>query len=497
MRTSGLVLDVYDDCEGAVLRGAFPTFSDVPESIKQATALSSFDRDKLPDDAFALVLVNGGEKLRKYACYDGGNTALSLLYFLENGHKLPVEAQKVAAANLVEACGWFQFSPPEPLEKIALGVGTLVHTALAVPVAQGTSQQIKDNLRSVRAFSQGGLMTPQQIGQGAKMAEVVGTATMPLSAPPPSGSPKVPIAKVARVGHLVTGASGTASPPGEESHISGEQADKNPQARPFSQVVDVTDKTPPKVLTEKKAYRYALPERGLYPLDSYAQVKAASAYFDAYVGRLSPEDRREYCVNMVKRANELSISVGSAARKYGASGFASDEEIKVAFDARRQALQNDQSALALLGEVEKCGRQRVWKDAPQEKTASALVRALPGTEGHAPWVIAAALAEFDKAAGLDYLYDRSIPDPYFSVFGEKTAEEATWGEVIGNEVVNAADLSRLALTGHSTLKHTFSEEFSSEFRKDPVGIFKSLPLQQKKMVMRMAAQAAPGNEIVY
>ena len=121
--TSGLVLDVYDDFNGAVLTGLFPSREDLPVMVKSAHVISAEERKQLPDDAFALVLLNNGETLRKYACIDEGNTHLSVLYFLENAHKLPEEAQKVAAANLQVACGWYGLEC-EALTKVA-GIASL------------------------------------------------------------------------------------------------------------------------------------------------------------------------------------------------------------------------------------------------------------------------------------------------------------------------------------------------------------------------------------
>lgn len=118
-KISGLVLDVFDDPTGEILKQVFPTYDSVPEVVKTAMPLSSVDRASLPDDVFALVLHNDGVVLRKYACVDEGNTCLSVEYFLKTAHRLPLEAQKVAASNLVTACGWYNVDPPESLLTLA------------------------------------------------------------------------------------------------------------------------------------------------------------------------------------------------------------------------------------------------------------------------------------------------------------------------------------------------------------------------------------------
>ena len=119
-KIAGLVLDVYDDPKGEVLRGIFPTADDLPDLIKEASHVTPELHAQLPDDAFALVLQNNGETtIRKYACVDEGNTALNVEYFIKTAHKLPEDAQKVAAQNLIVACGWYGIEPPQELTRFA------------------------------------------------------------------------------------------------------------------------------------------------------------------------------------------------------------------------------------------------------------------------------------------------------------------------------------------------------------------------------------------
>ncbi len=158
-KLSGLVLDIYDDYSGDVLRSIFPKEAGVPDLIKQAHYITPDERDALPDHVFSLVLHNNGTCLRKYACTDPGNTALSVEYFLKTAHKLPVEAQKTAAENLTTACGWYGIEPPEQLQKIAIGLMTAANLALSGPqIAKETGKDIKKNLRVARAS--GGVVNP-------------------------------------------------------------------------------------------------------------------------------------------------------------------------------------------------------------------------------------------------------------------------------------------------------------------------------------------------
>lgn len=506
MRLSGLVLDVYDDALGETVKTAFESPQDIPELIKDAHALSFEERGALPDDVFALVLTQNGETLRKYACTDAGNTALSVLYFREHGHKLPEEAQKIAEANLRTACGWYGLE----LESIktagvmrslwngaksvgsnargAVGAGVGLAKGIAgaavapitstVGAARTIASPIKSLVNSPISTVMGAVQTHgalknmgdemkqnwQNYGPKVVLAEVNGTTDMPLSAKKGDPVPKS-LTVVSKVAAAVPPAASAATP-------TKEQPGKNPQAKHLTPHVDISVQTPPKVLTEKKAERYALP--GRYPLDSYDQVKTAGAYFEQFGRRMQPEERHQYCTNLVKRASELSIPMSEIVRKYGSEKYASSEEISAYLDIRRGVLTEDLHKTML----------------------DKLAEARPFLQ---PELFCLTLSEFDKVAGIDHLYEGYVPDPYYSTFGaEKTAaeDEAEYSDAIGgNLFVTGRELGAFAQTGFMKVKGLFGEDFAVEFKKDPIGVYKSLPLDQKKMMIRMATENAPGVEL--
>ena len=481
MQTSGLVLDLYDDFTGETVRALWPELSAVPAHVKQASALSAEDRERLPDDVFALVLVNNGERLRKYACVDAGNTELSVLYFLKNAHKLPVEAQKTAAANLQVACGWYDLQPPAALEKIALGLGTAMTALTAVPIARGTHQAIRDNMAATHALEGAGMgvVTPEARAQVLKQAEVNGTILGTDQMQTNPVKPKATVLKIAK-----------ATPPDVVHPPTAEQPGKLPQAKHMTPTVDVSTQSPPKRITEKKAASFALPSLQRYPLDSYAQVKEAGAYFDTYYKHMEPAQRREYAIHFVKRASELRLPASDVARKYGSEDFAPEAEIKAAFDCRRLELCDRPEALDLLKQVEFTAVHRFYKEASLGDA----------WQPCSPDGVVALLAEFDQHTGLDHMYDRSIPDPFYSIFGfEKSAasDGSDWSDVVASEMVTRADLDRLVRIGAFSVKATFGADFQEKFLKDPVGTYTALPLAQKKMVIRMANSTQPGAEVTY
>lgn len=112
---AGVTLDWYDD-KGATLKSKFPTPDTLPGVIKEADIRP---KEKLAHEDFALVAIDEGTVMRKFACHDPGTTAMSVIYFMEHGDKLPEGAMKLAAANLCEACKFHGLRAPGVLEELA------------------------------------------------------------------------------------------------------------------------------------------------------------------------------------------------------------------------------------------------------------------------------------------------------------------------------------------------------------------------------------------
>lgn len=495
MQTSGLILDVYDDVGGDQLRSFFPTREDVPGFIKSASVLSAGQREQLPDDAFALVLLNGEEKLRKYACIDEGNTVLSVLYFVKNAHKLPNEARSIAAENLKVACGWYDLDVPEELEKEAgvagwaakrvasNPIGAASTAMTAGPMYRGTRDAIKENIGRVHSGEDAGGVTGGmhalmerrasanleylQLALGMKVADVSGTVLAPISKDNKSSEDNAPQQTVKKTaGRLIPGHRSEKSvEPEVNAAVPGKMPLRAPQH--MNPVVDVTGKSPEKEHKEKKASRFALPSYGRYPLDTYGQVKQASAFFEEYGRRLTPVDRHEYCVNLVKRASELLIPVSDTVKKYGSEKYAEAHEFSAALETRRQLIGQDDAVLL-------------------DKIASAASTLMPDD-------FASILSAFDQSRGLHHHYDSHVMDPYYSTFGfQKRAEEdENWSDVIGNHVILGKELKTFALNGWTRLAKQFGLDFAEEFRKDPIGIFNSMPAEQKVLIIRLATENSP------
>lgn len=473
MHTTGLVLDLYDAPRD--LGTIFPSLDDVPETVKTAQVLSPEELGALPDDVYALVLIKDGECLRKYACVDGGNVELNMAYFFKHGHKLPADVQQRVAENLKVACAWYDIEVPEALEKVALGVNTVLTALTAPSQIKGAAGAMGNNLAAARATG-GQVLTPQNqkaLGGLLKGAEAAGTSLMPVQPPGDlatsgvrgrPGTSNTSVMKSAGAGHLVGGHRGDVPPELETTRgAAGEQYESAPQAPVLSMKphIGVTNKEPPKLLKEKEASLYAC--NGVFPLDSYVQVKAAAAYFDEQYRFMDPAMRREFASNLVPRATDLGIGFSKEAAAYGSSTFASDEQIQVGYDLRVAQLLEKQAQ------------------------AGVLTTLYAHREELGPELFCESLAEFDKLAEIDHLYDQAIFDPYASTYGvQKQAADGgnTW--VNGNDYVTERQISNYSVTAGITLADDYGPDFKKEFMKDPWGIFMSLPLEQKRRMARAA-----------
>lgn len=157
---SGLVLDRQDDPSGLLLS---------EENVKVAADTTPYAR--LPDHLFALCMRQDGEELRKFAMHSSSATAESILYFLKCGHRLPDEAQKVAAQNLIEGAGWYDLPCPEPLKKVAF-----LGAALRGAAGSAVKGAIKDPLGSLGKAAGGAMTLGSLAGTAGAIKQNLGQA---------------------------------------------------------------------------------------------------------------------------------------------------------------------------------------------------------------------------------------------------------------------------------------------------------------------------------
>lgn len=352
-------LDFYDD-RGDLLCKLVPHL-EIPEFVKQASSV----QDDTHPELFAVVLNEGGQLLKKFPTTDPGNTWLSLTYFQETRDLLPLEAQKVAAARLSQACAAFGIQTPEWLDSMS------------------------------KADDHSGFL------------------------------------------------------------------------------VDVTGKVPPvKVASESErtSVEYCIIRADgsqYFPLSDANSVATALQYFDENHRQLQPRERREYAVKVASAAAKGALPLPESVESYAGSSLGENWEGHIL--ARYKHLQDVGASPDI------CAR---------------LVKIAALAPRVAPEKLASALEQFDLDTKISDMWDRWISDPWASVF-EKQAKgyvpHTKSFNLPDGSYVSQEDLMLLADKERGQLTVQFGHEFANAFCKDPMKIFQSLPLPQKKELARMAA----------
>jgi hypothetical protein len=433
MQTTGVVLDFYDDVNGEGLKRVYPTKESLPEQIKTAHILNSDERAVLRDEAYAVVMQDGGKMLRKFACVDAGNTMLSMIYFEQNYARLPTEAIKVAAANLIGAAERFDIPVPELLKVAAKNGMSRKRDPMNTPATTDEGDWAsRTNLVSVQG--------------GADSGRVINTAGQMKTA----GKDKNVI--------NLAGKDGTSAGALDVNGLVRQDSQSTNMPAQKSRVVNVTGKTPELRVKKASSTRYALGDK--YPIDSYQDVERAVDYWSQHWPAMSPEDRREYAVKTAARASELGITITEELERYGAQEYAPDIEAHIA--SRKASLPKE--AASVYAEL-------------QTKMASM-----------EPEEFATVLGEMDKVAGLVPYYGGTIKDPFYSTFGPASKIKQAnwyWQSTVG-DYLSADDLNWLVRNGRGVMTKHFSHAIVDALQAKPFEVFDSLPDDSKRIIAHMA-----------
>jgi hypothetical protein len=406
MKTAGVMFDFYDDPTGSVLKSVFPDAEKLPEVVKTAHILNSEERDVLRDDAYALVMHNEGQVLRKFACVDPGNTLLSLVYFEKTAGILPKDARDAAYASIIARAEEFGLLEKEAVKKEDEDEAPKKDE----PRGSGKHPQRKRDSMS-QPFA----------GDDADWAERTNLRSIQAGGPS-SG----------RVGEALANLNTkTAS-----VDVSGAQEVR---------------------FVKQAATHHALGHR--FPLDSYADIRAAVDYFKQSWPDFQPPERHEFAVKVASRAEAIGLEVPELMARYGSTAYAPDVEAHL---ANRKA---------------NCEKQyhEVY-DALKEKRAEI-----------EPEHFAALLAKVDTTTGLNWHWGGAVSDPWLATFGGTTQSEKTaFGWEGGGYTVDAEKLQEAAASG--ALKGNFTDDVVAAFEKDPVTIFSSMPDDTKLIMARLASE---------
>lgn len=465
---TGLVFDSYDDMTGEVLKSIIPDPSGVPAFVKEARRIRPEEVESVPDDNYALVLIKEGQKHRKFATVDKGNTALSVMYLLKQAHLLPAKAVKVAAHNLLEACGRYGMTPPVQLKLAAQSGVSGVSGKSQQPYLRKVLNQAHERDFPMPESAVQTTINPQlgkvdpadpAIKNQTNYAGVQGSNFME--------APRFSVKErdTDEAGSGVDREKIAEADPATFAMFNNEAATRQRNFR-TSPYVDMADWEPGADLVEKTASASMTLLDGRYPVDSYGQVKTAAAYFETSSRQFRPRDRRTFCTKLAARMSELSIQVPKNIAKYASEGYCADVDAYVGFRRRYSAEEFHPSLDLLL-----------------EKRA----QVSPGT-------FAEALEEFDKMAGINFYWDSEVPDPYYSTFGPSMAKlaEDDWTFDENGARCRESDLKHLAVEGYAVLAVKFGDDFAKEFAKSPKAVFLSMPAPQKQIIARLASDDDSG-----
>ena len=205
----------------------------------------------------------------------------------------------------------------------------------------------------------------------------------------------------------------------------------------------------------------AMPSQDKYPLDSYRDAQSSVRFFEKYASKLSPRGRREFATNASKRAEELGIPVTQDMQIYASETMADKNKIARQIQLRiDRAPKPDQRRYATF----------------YEKIAS-----VPAG------VAAEALALLDEEAGLDVHWDGILMDPYQTVL--EIEKEASYAFHDTHGSVTDEDIKDLANRQQKSIEQAFDKDFYKTFKGDPVTVFKSLPLPEKRTLIRLRASS--------
>jgi len=523
---AGVTLDWYDD-RGETLKSKFPTLDHLPDVIKEAGIRP---KDQLANEEFALVMVDEGHVYRKYACADAGTTAMSTIYFMEHGDKLPEAAQKLAATNITASCLQHGMMPPAAIIKLAngdeemdegspptmeqrakirqfvksnphlsddefhafserLGVNPHFAEAEVYSMAHELSKKAaadmipggKADKKSSSDFS------PKQMAMGQKV-EMEHTND-------PAKAREIARDHLEEFGDYYTrldkmeseaekAKEGAAQCPGGKIRSKGKGRGagrgkkKGPIGVPIldkkAGIVDITGMNPNpkvKVAAPQSDRDYAVitqDGRRMYPIHTWGMVKKAEAYFHDEQKRMHPEVRRQFAVKLAQKSYAMGYPLSPDIAELGANDYHNPGHMRAAIEMRKISCAPDSDA-------------RKDYDDLFEKRA----------EIH-PEVYAEVMRQIDVREGLDRGWDHLVLDPWTSTFGTKTAS-VVWENESGDRVTDD-ELINLANNHLDVVTEDFTEGMAKEFKKDPVAIFNSMPDPQKKLLARMAADSASSGE---
>lgn len=252
--------------------------------------------------------------------------------------------------------------------------------------------------------------------------------------------------------------------------------------------VDVTAIQPvrEKVAFTERHYGLTIQGTGHFPLHDADLVKVAMQRYPFTVEDLEPEERFLYARNIVKRANDLGISIPTncSIHLYSNDGV-NLASLKIAIDERRQILKAANIKTTVLDQLELaagCDAERGPLESDdsfrgrQGKIASLL--SAGKSLATDPTRIISTLESIDKLAGISSReYLRGLLDPFAACFKSDTFTKRA------AMIVDGIDLASIP---PEALHEKFGDDFCAEFSKQPAQVYRSLPDPMKQIIRQLS-----------
>jgi hypothetical protein len=223
------------------------------------------------------------------------------------------------------------------------------------------------------------------------------------------------------------------------------------------------DKSRPEV---KDQHFYALPSLKKYAMPNADYLKKAEAYFEENHRLFTLQDKIEYSLNTVARAEELGVQVeNEKIHKYASSKYGRD--ISSALKAREPFCKT-----AVQKNVLKKMASFVQKTPPRE--------------------FAEALHLFDKKAGLDRFYDSRIQDPYLAILDGKPLEKFagySYKEEYTGHSLSKKELEKAFEKKSQKIADHYGKSLADGLKKEGIAAFEALPDDAKDIVAKIAVGA--------
>ena len=214
--------------------------------------------------------------------------------------------------------------------------------------------------------------------------------------------------------------------------------------------------------------RYAID--GKYPVETKEQLEKTAIYFDKFLPRFHPKDRIKIASVMSKRASELGVCLDRDWVNNYSRAIAGTAQVSPDFNKNVEIRKH-----ACLNKTIQIGEHSVSAVTMLDKISSAI-------NDKGSFITVDELFSFDKLAGIEYQWDKTIPDPVMTVFGSLNNSKYDAVNVIGT--LTNYDLVKIAANEADTLSDLaehLGEHFTKEFVRRPSDTVRELDSKQREV----------------